>query len=156
LQGLHRFGSFLNCLSRKNSCSPAVKTKSVWQSMHFNILSCSSIEECSLFSSLARSAAFELRTFIGRTDARGLFPLNFFEIPGLGPPRLAAWIHQWAKEIAPRLRQPVPALSETQSCEPGRRNSGFLCRYSCSLRAFFRLRLRANASFTRFFSPGLR
>ena len=28
--------------------------------------------------------------------------------------------------------------------------------YSCSLRAFFRLRLRASASFTRFFSPGFR
>jgi len=27
---------------------------------------------------------------------------------------------------------------------------------SCSFRAFFRLRLRANASFTRFFSPGFR
>jgi len=27
---------------------------------------------------------------------------------------------------------------------------------SCSLRAFFRLRLRASASFTRFFSPGFR
>ena len=28
--------------------------------------------------------------------------------------------------------------------------------YSCSFRAFLRLRLRASASFTRFFSPGLR
>ena len=28
--------------------------------------------------------------------------------------------------------------------------------YSCSLRAFLRLRLRASASFTRFFSPGFR
>ncbi len=28
--------------------------------------------------------------------------------------------------------------------------------YSCSFRAFFRLRLRAKASFTRFFSPGFR
>jgi len=27
---------------------------------------------------------------------------------------------------------------------------------SCSFRAFFRLRLRANASFTRFFSPGFK
>jgi hypothetical protein len=29
-------------------------------------------------------------------------------------------------------------------------------RQSCSFRTFFRLRLRANASFTRFFSPGFR
>jgi len=30
------------------------------------------------------------------------------------------------------------------------------CCYSCSFRAFFRLRLRAKASFTRFFSPGFK
>lgn len=28
--------------------------------------------------------------------------------------------------------------------------------YSCSLRCFLRLRLRASASFTRFFSPGFK
>src|SRR6202007_1731755 len=39
LQLLHRLGSFLNCLSWKNNCSPDVKTKSAPQSMHFNILS---------------------------------------------------------------------------------------------------------------------
>ena len=33
LQGLHRFGSFLNCLSKKNSCSPAVKMNSPPQSV---------------------------------------------------------------------------------------------------------------------------
>src|SRR5271165_720767 len=44
LQVLQRLGSFLNCLSWKNNCSPAVKTKSASQSMHFNILSWNSIE----------------------------------------------------------------------------------------------------------------
>src|SRR5437879_9184028 len=39
LQALHRFGSFLNCLSRKKSCSPAVKTKSAPQSIHFKMSS---------------------------------------------------------------------------------------------------------------------
>lgn len=34
LQGLQRFGSFLNCLSKKNSCSPAVKMNSPPQSLH--------------------------------------------------------------------------------------------------------------------------
>ncbi len=43
LQVLQRLGSFLNCLSWKNNCSPAVKTKLVPQSMHFNILSWNSI-----------------------------------------------------------------------------------------------------------------
>src|ERR1700761_3500731 len=43
LHCLHRFGSFLNCLSWKNSCSPAVKTKSLPQSEHFSILSMKSI-----------------------------------------------------------------------------------------------------------------
>jgi hypothetical protein len=39
LQVLQRLGSFLNCLSWKNNCSPAVKIKSEPQSMHFNTLS---------------------------------------------------------------------------------------------------------------------
>jgi hypothetical protein len=43
LQFLQRFGSFLNCLSWKNNCSPAVKTKSLPQSTHFKILSTYSI-----------------------------------------------------------------------------------------------------------------
>src|SRR5271170_4510449 len=45
LQFLQRLGSFLNCLSWKNSCSPAVNTKSVPQSMHFKTLSRYSIGE---------------------------------------------------------------------------------------------------------------
>src|ERR1039458_7130953 len=45
LQFLQRLGSFLNCLSWKNNCSPAVNTKSVPQSMHFKTLSWYSIEE---------------------------------------------------------------------------------------------------------------
>ena len=36
LHCLQRFGSFLNCLSWKKNCSPAVKTKSAPQSTHFN------------------------------------------------------------------------------------------------------------------------
>jgi hypothetical protein len=44
LQDLQRFGSFLNCLSWKNNCSPAVKTKSLPQSTHFSILSWNSME----------------------------------------------------------------------------------------------------------------
>ena len=43
LHALQRLGSFLNCLSWKNSCSPAVKTKSDPQSTHFKILSWNSI-----------------------------------------------------------------------------------------------------------------
>ena len=39
LQVLQRLGSFLNCLSWKNSCSPAVKTKSAPQSMQVSTLS---------------------------------------------------------------------------------------------------------------------
>src|SRR5258705_2621263 len=43
LHTLQRFGSFLNCLSWKNNCSPAVKIKSEPQSIHFSILSWNSI-----------------------------------------------------------------------------------------------------------------
>src|ERR1700691_2378814 len=48
LQVLQRLGSFLNCLSWKKSCSPAVKTKSAPQSIHFRTLSWNSMESCSL------------------------------------------------------------------------------------------------------------
>src|SRR6202051_4206537 len=43
LQGLQRFGSFLNCLSKKKSCSPAVKKNSPPQSAHVKSLSMNSI-----------------------------------------------------------------------------------------------------------------
>jgi len=44
LQNLQRLGSFLNCLSWKNNCSPAVNTKSFPQSMQVKALSMNSIE----------------------------------------------------------------------------------------------------------------
>jgi len=44
LQPLQRLGSFLNCLSWKNSCSPAVKTKSSPQSIHLMTLSWNSMD----------------------------------------------------------------------------------------------------------------
>jgi len=43
LHCLQCLGSFLNCLSRKNNCSPAVNTKSAPQSLHFNTLSMNSM-----------------------------------------------------------------------------------------------------------------
>jgi hypothetical protein len=43
LQPLHRFGSFLNCLSAKKSCSPAVQMNSAPQSTHLRDLSWNSI-----------------------------------------------------------------------------------------------------------------
>src|SRR5664279_1075990 len=43
LHCLQRLGSFLNCLSWKKSCSPAVNTKSLPQSTHFSTLSTNSI-----------------------------------------------------------------------------------------------------------------
>jgi len=43
LHALHRFGSFLNCLSAKKSCSPAVQVKSSPQSTHVRLLSWNSI-----------------------------------------------------------------------------------------------------------------
>src|SRR5271154_4893198 len=43
LHGLQRFGSFLNCLSKKKSCSPAVKINSPPQSAHVKSLSRNSI-----------------------------------------------------------------------------------------------------------------
>src|SRR5688572_8402791 len=43
LHDLQRFGSFLNCLSAKNSCSPEVQMKSTPQSTHVKDLSWNSI-----------------------------------------------------------------------------------------------------------------
>ena len=43
LHCLQCLGSFLNCLSWKNNCSPAVKTNSAPQSLHFNTLSVNSM-----------------------------------------------------------------------------------------------------------------
>src|SRR4030095_6340734 len=43
LHVLHRLGSFLNCLSAKNSCSPAVQMNSDPQSTQRKALSCNSI-----------------------------------------------------------------------------------------------------------------
>ena len=62
LQLLQRFGSFLNCLSLKNSCSPAVNTKSCAQSAHFNIRSTYSISHPSALF-LSQSARIKRRVF---------------------------------------------------------------------------------------------
>ena len=43
LHCLQCLGSFLNCLSWKNSCSPAVNTNSAPQSLHFKTLSVNSM-----------------------------------------------------------------------------------------------------------------
>ena len=43
LHCLQCLGSFLNCLSWKNSCSPAVNTNSTQQSLHFKTLSTNSM-----------------------------------------------------------------------------------------------------------------
>src|ERR1035438_8424727 len=43
LHSLQRLGSFLNSFSWKKNCSPAVKTKSAWQSTHFKTLSANSM-----------------------------------------------------------------------------------------------------------------
>jgi hypothetical protein len=59
LHGLHRLGSFLNPLSAKNSCSPALKTNSSPQSMHLNSLS---VYSCTWVTSLVRFALPGART----------------------------------------------------------------------------------------------
>jgi hypothetical protein len=58
LQALQRFGSFLNPLSAKNICSPAVKTNSAPHSEHFRTLS---------WNSMAASPLDPFRA-VGRTD----------------------------------------------------------------------------------------
>src|SRR5208337_512258 len=66
LQALQRLGSYLNCLSWKNSCSPAVKMKSAPQSMHFRTLSWNSMESCSLQSAIPNDGRGKIAT-VSRT-----------------------------------------------------------------------------------------
>src|ERR1051325_6418947 len=63
LHPLQRFGSFLNCLSAKKSCSPAVQMNSDPQSTHLRVLSWNSIGR-HLYSSSAplRRGAPHLRS----------------------------------------------------------------------------------------------
>jgi hypothetical protein len=92
LQLLQRRGSFLNCLSWKNNCSPAVKMNSELQSMHFNTLSWNSMRRCSLSSPVpGRLLAGKNLSAIRRAKTRknlGHIPLNWLvELqPGFGPP----------------------------------------------------------------------
>jgi hypothetical protein len=73
LQALHRLGGFLNCLSWKNDCSPAVNKKSAPQSMHCNCLSRNSIEEMlPSFHSPAISVCSEEVGHAARTEAQEL------------------------------------------------------------------------------------
>src|SRR5919106_3228808 len=53
LHVLQRFGSFLNCLSAKKSCSPAVQMNSAPQSTHLRTLSVNSIGRHLVSSSIA-------------------------------------------------------------------------------------------------------
>jgi hypothetical protein len=73
LQILHRLGGFLNCLSWKNDCSPAVNVKSAPQSIHCNCLSRNSIEEMlPSFHSPAISVCSEEVGLAARTEAQEL------------------------------------------------------------------------------------
>ena len=152
LHALQRLGSFFNCLSWKNNCSPAVKTNSAPQSMHFNILSWNSIEDAPF------SPHPSHRTHLCGTTRPYIPPQ--LTAPGLGPtcPE-RAWITAYTRKTA-RFTMSDNNFRKTERRAPpawaalgrGRPRD----RYSCSFRAFLRLRLRARASFTRFLSPGFR
>ena len=68
LHDLQRLGSFLNCLSWKNSCSPAVNTKSAPQSIHFRTLSWNSMEKCSLQSMIPSNEKGSCKAPENRTE----------------------------------------------------------------------------------------
>jgi hypothetical protein len=84
LHTLQRFGSFLNCLSWKNNCSPAVKIKSDPQSIHFSTLSWNSIPH-----PIPRSPPVRLRkpeAFRTRECAQSRYAPPLKHFPGFGPP----------------------------------------------------------------------
>ena len=150
-----RFGSLVRSFCRKNACSPAVKINSLPQSTHCNGLSSNSIDDVSRVTQFPHSGGRETRRLRAHECAGSFIP-SWNCRTTRGRSALAAKVdgglklayrlfslrspkRNWPKkEAGPRLRM-RPANA-----------------YSCSLRAFFRLRLRANASFTRFFSPGFK
>jgi len=98
LHALQRLGSFLNCLSWKNSCSPAVKTKSAPQSIHFRTLSWYSMETNSLQPATPKAMDGDLLTTAGKTGLSILANSRKFQCsgttPGFGPPRECTWSMQ--------------------------------------------------------------
>jgi hypothetical protein len=80
LQGLHRLGSFLNCLSKKKSCSPAVKMNSPWQSTQLRILSrncsCMALLPWSIQRKRAGSCGTRGVAFRGKYETGGLNNMN--------------------------------------------------------------------------------
>ena len=96
LQALQRLGSFLKSLSWKNSCSPAVKTKSAPQSMHFRILSWNSMESCSLQPATPKPWTGSIcNCRQDRTESPNRQPqISSAQVHplGFGPPRKRAWL----------------------------------------------------------------
>ena len=74
LHDLQRFGSFLNCLSAKKSCSPAVQVNSAAQSTHLRVLSWKSIGRHLVLVVPRRRAGIRLMLNAHQTvgDIRGL------------------------------------------------------------------------------------
>src|SRR5208337_1398923 len=96
LQALQRLGSFLNCLSWKKSCSPAVKMKSAPQSMHIRTLSWNSMESCSLQSAVPSdgqgSSCNCQQDRTGRPSRHPQIPVLRYIFLGFGPPCARAWL----------------------------------------------------------------
>src|SRR5208337_1717645 len=94
LQALQRLGSFLNCLSWKNSCSPAVKTKSLPQSMHLRTLSWNSMESYSLQPVFpATDGGFRGRRADQTVRPRRFANLSLRYFPWVRPAMPHAWLH---------------------------------------------------------------
>jgi hypothetical protein len=157
LHALQRLGSFLNCLSWKNSCSPAVKINSEPQSIHFSTLSWNSIPHPIPRvhpARLGKREAFRTREC---AQSRYAPPLKCtLDSAPCGSRRLQL-TEAPESELGrvQRIRKFIDACGEEQWAAALRGGGPIGCQ-SCSLRAFLRLRLRARASLTRFFSPGFR
>src|SRR5215475_9456021 len=76
LHPLQRFGSFLNCLSAKKSCSPAVQMNSDPQSTHLRALSWNSIGRHLCSTSRTCSAALLLRDRVYSDSRRSFLRLR--------------------------------------------------------------------------------
>ena len=157
LHVLQRLGSFLNCLSWKNSCSPAVKIKSEPQSIHFSTLSWNSIPHPIPRvhpARLGKREAFRTREC---AQSRYAPPLKCTpDSAHLRVTQVTQLTDAPESELGrvERIRNLSTHVGKNTGPPPG--GGGPIGCQSCSLRAFLRLRLRARASLTRFFSPGFR
>ena len=115
LQGLQRLGSFLNCLSKKKSCSPAVKMNSPPQSAHVKSRSTNSIAASPVAGQAEAQGGFRGKGPAERSTYRGL---HFSDLQGARGRSESGVLHDnrrraevdWIRRLASEQRESVAGV----------------------------------------------